>query len=150
MLTSLFCLFVVTEETKFCGFLKRHALRCVCACACAREKPIKVWTNQIEVTKKKLFRTEGDTLFRSFFSQQNEKKRESNYRLLTRSILCYKRCSTVFENHRKSLTFNIASEASKGYILSWQKFIKNGKIKKFKCDILSDFQTFLIFFQHIE
>ena len=130
MLTSLFCLFVVTEETKFCGFLKRHALRCLCACACAREKPIKVWTNQIEVTKKKLFRTEGDTLFRSFFSQQNEKKRESNYRLLTRSILCYKRCITVFENHWKSLTFNIASEASKGYILSWQKFIKNGKIKK--------------------
>ena len=35
-------------------------------------------------------------------------------------------------------------------ILIGQKLVENAKIKKFKCDILSDFQTFLIFFQHIE
>ena len=34
---------------------------------------------------------------------------------------------TVFENHRKSLSFNIASEASYVYILSGQKLIKNAK-----------------------
>ena len=47
----------------------------------------------------------------------------------------------MFENHRKSLIqpFNIASEASYVYILSGQKFIKNAKIQKFKCDILSNF-----------
>ena len=33
----------------------------------------------------------------------------------------------VFENHRKSLIQNIASEASFVYILSGQKFIKNAK-----------------------
>ena len=31
-------------------------------------------------------------------------------------------------------------------ILIGQKLVENAKIKKFKCDILSDFQTFLIFF----
>ena len=71
---------------------------------------------------------------------------------------------TVFENHRKSLI--LASEVSYIYILSGQKFIenvKNGpfwrvfenlklavnfnrtknwwKLPKFKCVILSDFQT---------
>ena len=33
---------------------------------------------------------------------------------------------TVFENLKK-VSFNIASEASNGYILSGQKFIKNAK-----------------------
>ena len=76
---------------------------------------------------------------------------------------------TVFENHRK-VSFNVASEASYVYILIGQKFIKNAnnfrkpkacsqillpdmslligqklaenaKIQKFKCDILSNFQT---------
>ena len=44
---------------------------------------------------------------------------------------------TVFKN----VAFKIASEASYFYTLSGQKFIKNAKIKKFKCDIFSDFQT---------
>ena len=39
----------------------------------------------------------------------------------------------------QKVAFNIASEASYVYILSGQKFIKNAKIGKFKCDILSDF-----------
>ena len=34
----------------------------------------------------------------------------------------------VFENNRKSLKFNIASEASYVYILSGQNFIKNAKM----------------------
>ena len=33
----------------------------------------------------------------------------------------------MFENHKKSLIFNIASEASYVYILSGQKWIKNDK-----------------------
>ena len=33
----------------------------------------------------------------------------------------------MFENHRKSLIFDIASQASYVYILSGQKFIKNAK-----------------------
>ena len=44
------------------------------------------------------------------------------------------------------VAFNIASEASYVYILSGQKLempkmVKNVKIEKFKCDILSNFQT---------
>ena len=35
--------------------------------------------------------------------------------------------ATMFENHKKSLRFNIASEASYVYILSGQKLIKNAK-----------------------
>ena len=46
---------------------------------------------------------------------------------------------SVWKSQKVSL--NIASEASSVYILSGQKFIKNAKIEKFKCDILSDFQT---------
>ena len=64
---------------------------------------------------------------------------------------------------QKKVSFNIASKASYVYILSGQKLIKNAKngppeacgqtvlpdmslfnrwkIQKFKCDILSDFQT---------
>ena len=34
---------------------------------------------------------------------------------------------TVLENHRKKISFNIASEASYVYILSGQKLIKNAK-----------------------
>ena len=34
---------------------------------------------------------------------------------------------TVFENHRKKVSFNIASEASYVYILNGQKLIKNAK-----------------------
>ena len=49
------------------------------------------------------------------------------------SLVCKNDKCMVFENHRKSL----ASEA----ILRRQKFIKNAKIEKSKCDILSDFQT---------
>ena len=41
----------------------------------------------------------------------------------------------MFENHRKSLIYNIASEASYVYILSGQKFIKNVK----KWSILKSF-----------
>ena len=47
---------------------------------------------------------------------------------------------TVVEYH-KNVSFNIASEASYIYILSGQKFIKNAKIGKLKCDIFGDFQT---------
>ena len=35
--------------------------------------------------------------------------------------------NTVFENLKKKVSFNIASEASYVYILSGQKFIKNAK-----------------------
>ena len=45
----------------------------------------------------------------------------------------------MFENHIKSLAFNIASEPSSVYILTGQKFIKNAK--KIKCDILGDFSN---------
>ena len=41
--------------------------------------------------------------------------------------------NTVFENHRKSLIFNIVSEANYDYILSEQKFLKmpkNGPIRR--------------------
>ena len=41
----------------------------------------------------------------------------------------------------EKVAFNVSSEASYVYILSGQKFIKNGKTKKLKCDILSNFQT---------
>ena len=50
----------------------------------------------------------------------------------------------------EKVSFNIASEASYVYILNGQKFfknakngekLKNAKIEKFKCDILSNFQT---------
>ena len=48
----------------------------------------------------------------------------------------------------EKVSFNIASEASYVYILSGQKLIKNAKnrpfwrvFEKFKCDILSNFQT---------
>ena len=64
------------------------------------------------------------------------------------------RCLTITEK----VSFNIASEASYVYILSGQKLIKRAKngpfrrvlenlklavkqFQKFKCDILSDFQT---------
>ena len=39
---------------------------------------------------------------------------------------------TVFENHGKSLIFNIVSEASYVYILSGLKFIKNAKNGQFR------------------
>ena len=38
---------------------------------------------------------------------------------------------TAFENHRKSLIWNIASEARYVYIMSGQKFIKNAKNSQF-------------------
>ena len=42
----------------------------------------------------------------------------------------------MFENHIKSLAFNIASEPSSVYILTEQKFIKNAK-KNFKhCNVV--------------
>ena len=37
----------------------------------------------------------------------------------------------MFENHRKSLLFNFASEVSHVYILSGQKIIKNAKNGQF-------------------
>ena len=46
---------------------------------------------------------------------------------MTLYILKITNTGTVFENHRKSLAFNIASEASYVYILSGQKLIKNAK-----------------------
>ena len=43
---------------------------------------------------------------------------------------------------RKKVSFNTASEASYVYIMSGQKkLIKNAKIEKFKCDIMSHFKT---------
>ena len=35
--------------------------------------------------------------------------------------------NTVFKNHKKKVSFNIASKKSYLYILSGQKFIKNAK-----------------------
>jgi len=35
--------------------------------------------------------------------------------------------ATVFENHRKKISFNIASEESYVYILSGQKLMENAK-----------------------
>ena len=47
------------------------------------------------------------------------------------------RCLKITEK----VSLNIASEASYVYILFGQKMVENAKVKKFKCDILGDFQT---------
>ena len=143
MLTSLFCLFVVTEETKFCGFLKRHALRCVCACACAREKPIKVWTNQIEVTKKKKFFLEPkETRYLDLSFHNKTRKKEKAITGFWQEVFCVTKgapqCLKITEKVSHSTL-----RAKRAKVTFWvdKSSLKMAKLKKFKCDILSNFQT---------
>ena len=108
-------------------------------------------------------------IFQLEFCQKIQRTRQEN----PRKSQVKKSYFTEFENHKKKVTFNIASEASYVYIFSGQKLIKNAKngpfwrvfetwslrsnsvtrqvnfnrtklmknakIQKFKCDILSNF-----------